>query len=192
MSLKLVILDLDGTIVENSYDWAAIRRELGVTGGSILGYLDGLPEPLRSEKYALLQKYENEQTENSVLKEGAREFLQWLADRGIKRALVTNNTLENTRHLLDKFQLNFDLVLTRESGLHKPAGAPFLRVMENFGVKAEETAVVGDTHYDLMAAREAGISKVFILKSAMTPAGLDGAEMVDSFDSLQKRLEAYG
>ncbi len=192
MSLKLVILDLDGTIVENSYDWAAIRRELGVTGGSILGYLDGLPEPLRSEKYALLQKYENEQTENSVLKEGAREFLQWLADRGIKRALVTNNTLENTRHLLDKFQLNFDLVLTRESGLHKPAGAPFLRVMENFGVKAEETAVVGDTHYDLMAAREAGISKVFILKSAMTPEGLDGAEMVDSFDSLQKRLEAYG
>ncbi|MDI6844780.1 MAG: HAD-IA family hydrolase [Candidatus Saccharicenans sp.] len=190
MSLKLVILDLDGTIVENSYDWAAIRRELGVTGGSILGYLDGLPEPLRSEKYALLQKYEKEQTENSVLKEGAREFLQWLADRRIKRALVTNNTLENTGHLLDKFQLKFDLVLTRESGLHKPAGAPFLRVMENFGVKAEETAVIGDTNYDMMAAREAGISKVFILKSAMTPDGLDGAEMVDSFDSLQKRLEA--
>ncbi len=190
MSLKLVILDLDGTIVENSYDWAAIRRELGVTGGSILGYLDGLPEPLRSEKYALLQKYEKEQTENSVLKEGAREFLQWLEDRGIKRALVTNNTLENTRHLLDKFQLNFDLVLTRESGLHKPAGAPFLRVMEQFGVEAAETAVVGDTHYDLQAAREAGVERVFILGSAMTPEGLEGAVLVDSFDEIKIRLLA--
>ncbi|NPV82566.1 MAG: HAD-IA family hydrolase [Candidatus Aminicenantes bacterium] len=189
MKLKLVIFDLDGTVVENSYDWPAIKRELGVPAGSILAYLDSLPEPQKSEKYALLRRYEKEQTENSVLKEGVREFLDWLAATGVNRALVTNNSQDNTRHLLEKFGLEFDLVLTRESGLHKPAGTPFLRVMERFGVRASETAVVGDTNYDLLAAREAGIKMVFILKSPMTPAGLEGAELVATFDELRKRIQ---
>lgn len=189
MNLKLVIIDLDGTVVENSYDWPAIKRELGVPAGSILAYLDSLPEPQKSEKYALLRRYEKEQTENSVLKEGVREFLDWLVGSGVKRALVTNNSLDNTRHLLDKFRLEFDLVLTRESGLHKPAGTPFLKVMEHFKVKAAETAVVGDTNYDLLAAREAGIELIFILKSPMTPAGLEGAELVATFGEIKERIQ---
>lgn len=189
MKLKLVIFDLDGTVVENSYDWPAIKRELGVPAGSILAYLDSLPEPQKSEKYALLRRYEKEQTENSVLKEGVREFLDWLAATGVNRALVTNNSQDNTRHLLEKFGLEFDLVLTRESGLHKPAGAPFLKVMENFGVRASETAVVGDTNYDLLAARGAGIKMIFILKSPMTPAGLEGAELVATFGELRERIQ---
>ena len=186
--LKLVIFDLDGTVVENSYDWPAIRKELGIPGGSILAYLESLPEPERSAKYALLQKFEKEQTENSVLKEGVREFLDWLGRTGVKKALVTNNSLDNTRHLLEKFDLKFDLVLTRESGLHKPAGTPFLKVMKHFGVKPEETAVVGDTSYDFLAAREAGISRVFILKSNMTSAGLEGAEIVERFEQIKNKL----
>lgn len=189
MKMKLVIFDLDGTVVENSYDWPSIKKELGVPAGSILAYLDSLPEPQKSEKYALLRRYEKEQTENSVLKEGVREFLDWLAASGVHRALVTNNSQDNTRHLLDKFGLEFDLVLTRESGLHKPAGTPFLRVMEYFGVGASETAVVGDTNYDLLAAREAGVELIFILKSPMTPAGLEGAELVATFGELRERIQ---
>ncbi|MGQ9801231.1 MAG: HAD family hydrolase [Candidatus Saccharicenans sp.] len=188
MSLKLVIFDLDGTVVENSYDWPAIRQQLGVRGGSILAYLDSLPEPERSDKYALLRKFEREQTESSVLKQGVREFLTWLAAARVKRALVTNNSQENTDHLLQKFRLEFDLVLTRESGLHKPAGTPFLRVMEYFRAEAGETVVVGDTNYDLLAAKEAGIRLVFILKSPMTPGGLEGAELVENFDDIKTRL----
>lgn len=188
MSLKLVIFDLDGTVVENNYDWPAIRQQLGVRSGSILAYLDSLPEMEREEKYALLRKFEREQTESSVLKQGVREFLEWLSAAGVKRALVTNNSLENTDLLLRKFRLEFDLVLTRESGLHKPAGSPFLKVMEHFGAGAGETVVVGDTNYDLLAAKEAGVRLVFILKSPMTPAGLEEAELVENFDEIKARL----
>lgn len=188
MSLKVVIFDLDGTVVENNYDWPAIRQQLGVRSGSILAYLDSLPEAEREEKYALLRKFEREQTESSMLKQGAREFLEWLAEAGVKRALVTNNSLENTNLLLRKFQLEFDLVLTRESGLHKPAGTPFLKVMEYFGVRAGETAVVGDTNYDFLAAKEAGVRLVFILKSPMTPDGLEEAELVETFYEIRARL----
>lgn len=189
MKIKLVIFDLDGTVVENDYDWPAIRKELGVESGSILGYLDSLPEPIRREKYAVLEAHEKQQTEKAVLKKGIKELLALLKERQIKRALVTNNTAENVNYLLRKFQLEFDLILTRESGLHKPAGAPFFSVMNQFGIGAEETIVVGDTNYDLLAAREAGINKVFILKSQMTPEKMDGAEIVDSVSELITRIE---
>jgi len=188
MNLKLVIFDLDGTVVENYYDWPSIRKELGVEAGSILAYLDGLPEPQRSEKYALLEEHERRQTEKAVLKPGIAPFLKWLKATGLATALVTNNNLTNTQLLLDRFHLSFDLILTRESGLHKPTAAPFLKVMDDLGVRPEETAVIGDTHYDLLAAREAGVKLVFILKSSTTPGDLEGAALVESFEQIREKL----
>ncbi|HOM94295.1 MAG TPA: HAD family hydrolase [Candidatus Saccharicenans sp.] len=189
MKTKLVIFDLDGTLVENNYDWAAIRQELGLNSGSILAYLDSLPEPDRSQKYAILEAHEHRQTELAMLRPGTEAFLEWLTSRGIKTALVTNNNLENTRRLLERFQLTFDLTLTRESGLYKPGAAPFLRVMEQLKVKPDETVAVGDTHYDLQAAREAGLARVFILKGPMTPPNLDGATFVSSYEEIKPYLE---
>jgi phosphoglycolate phosphatase-like HAD superfamily hydrolase len=79
--------------------------------------------------------------------------------------------------------------LTRESGLYKPGAAPFLRVMEQLKVKPDETVAVGDTHYDLQAAREAGLARVFILKGPMTPPNLDGATFVSSYEEIKPYLE---
>ena len=189
MKIRTIIFDLDGTVVENEYDWQAIRREIGVEGGSILSYLDSLAEPVRSEKYALLKKHEEEQTEKAVLKEGIKELLAELKNKGIKRALVTNNSLENTALLLKKFELEFDLVMTRESGLHKPTAEPFRAVMKHFNSSPEETLVVGDTNYDVLAAREAEIKHVFILKSKMTPVKMEGAELVSAISELDRRIK---
>jgi HAD superfamily hydrolase (TIGR01549 family) len=189
MKIKLVIFDLDGTIVENNYDWAAIRQELGIKNGSILDYLGNLPEPERSQKYALLETHERHQTEEARLKPGVREFLSWLDSRQIMTALVTNNNQQNAGFLLNRFGLKFNLILTRESGLYKPSGAPLIRVREQLRVAAEETAVVGDTSYDLLAGREAGVARIFILKSPMTPVSLKGATVVSSFEEIRTYLE---
>jgi phosphoglycolate phosphatase-like HAD superfamily hydrolase len=62
MRIKGVIFDLDGTVVENDYDWAGIREELGTGKSSILGYLDSLAEPERSAKWAILEDHEARQT----------------------------------------------------------------------------------------------------------------------------------
>jgi len=160
-----------------------------LSSGSILAYLDSLPEPDRSEKYAVLEAHERRQTELARLRPGTAAFLGWLASRRIKTALVTNNNLENTRRLLERFQLTFDLTLTRESGLYKPSGAPLIRVMEQLKVKPDETVAVGDTHYDLQAAREAGLARVFILKGPMTPPELAGATFVSSYEEIKPYLE---
>ena len=97
------------------------------------------------------------------LKHGAPALLAFLRTRGMRTALVTNNTRENTRLLLNKFDLSFDLILTRDDGLHKPSGAPLEEALRRLGAAPERTLCVGDSHFDLLAGRAAGCRWVCIL-----------------------------
>jgi len=163
MRLKGVIFDLDGTVVENDYDWTRIREELGTGEMSILAYLDALVEPERTAKWAILEGHEARQTEASVLRRGFRELLALLRSRGLAAALVTNNSRKNAEFLLGKFGLAFDCVITRESGLWKPSGAPFLEVLRTLRLEPGDVGVVGDTRFDILAALDAGIEAIFLL-----------------------------
>jgi HAD superfamily hydrolase (TIGR01549 family) len=103
------------------------------------------------------------------------EFLAFLKENGLKLALVTNNSRENAQYLLQKFGLTFDLVLSRESGLWKPSGAPFSAVLKELKLNKEECCVIGDTFFDIEAAKDVGIDRIFILnrdreKFSSTPA----------------------
>ena len=189
MSIKGVIFDLDGTVVENDYDWPRIREELGTGAASILGYLESLDEPERSAKWAILETHEAEQTEASVLREGVRELLGLLRSRGVAAALVTNNSRKNTEFLLGKFGLAFDCVITRESGLWKPSGAPFLEVLRTLGIEPEACAVIGDTHFDVLAAFDAGIGSVFLLSGEPERFAGFPVEVYPDVDLLLDRLE---
>jgi HAD superfamily hydrolase (TIGR01509 family) len=187
--IKGVIFDLDGTVVENDYDWPRIREELGTGATSILGYLDSLDEPERSAKWAILETHEALQTEASVLRRGVHELLGLLSSRGVAAALVTNNSRKNTEFLLGKFGLNFDCVITRESGLWKPSGAPFLEALRTLGIGPEACGVIGDTHFDVLAALDAGIASIFLLtEDAERFAGFP-VEVYPAVDFLLERLE---
>lgn len=189
MKLKCVIFDLDGTIVDVPYDWDKIKAELETQGKPILYYLNSLEEPEKSEKWKILEKYENEATRKAELKRGMHKLLDLLNKNGIKKAVVTNNSRKNVAYLLAKFKLNFDYVISRESGLWKPSGAPFLEVMKKLSLKREECSVVGDSSFDVKAANEAGISKVFILSENKEKFASTDAEFVSSVESLIKRIE---
>jgi len=189
MSLQGVIFDLDGTVVENDYDWPRIREEIGTGQTSILGYLDSLAEPERSVKWSILERHEDRQTQDSVLREGIAELLALLRERGVATALVTNNSKPNTEFLLAKFGLRFDYVITREQGLWKPSGAPFREVLTKLGLGPGECAVVGDTAFDALAALDAGIKTIFLLSDA--PERFEGlpVEVFSGVDDLIDRLE---
>jgi HAD superfamily hydrolase (TIGR01509 family) len=160
-----VIFDLDGTVVENNYDWRRIREEIGAGETSILAYLETLAEPERSRKRHILEGHEAVQTEASVLRRGFRDFLGELQARGVAAALVTNNSRRNTEFLLHKFGLAFDCVITRESGLWKPSGAPFLEVFRRLGLTPDDCCVVGDTRFDVLAGLDAGVTAIFLLSN---------------------------
>jgi len=189
MAIRGVIFDLDGTVVENAYDWPKIREELGNGGLPILSYLCGLEEPERSRKWAILERHEAEQTARARLREGMRELLAFLGGRGVRTALVTNNSLKNTDYLLRKFGLRFDRVLTRESGLWKPSGAPFRDILGRFGLGGDECVVVGDTRFDVLAALDAGVGAIFILGD--DPGLFAGfpVEVLPGLSLIRERLE---
>jgi HAD superfamily hydrolase (TIGR01509 family) len=190
MRLEAVIFDLDGTVVENDYDWTGIRDELGTGATSILHYLDSLAEPERSEKWTILETHEARQTEASVLRRGVRELLAFLRARRVAAALVTNNSRRNTEFLLTKFGLGFDCVITRESGLWKPSGAPFLEVLRTLGLDAGACGVVGDTRFDVLAALDAGIDRIFLLSDEPERFAGFPVEVFPDMDDLKRRLES--
>jgi HAD superfamily hydrolase (TIGR01549 family) len=173
--LKGAIFDMDGTLVDAPYDWKYIKEELNTKGKPILSHIQGLSEPEKTRKWKQLEGFEKKATKKAVLKKGIPEFLTYLKDRDLKVALVTNNSRENVQYLLLKFDLTFDLVLSRESGLWKPSGAPFSAVLKKLGLRIEECCVIGDTFFDIEAAKDVGITNIFILnrdrkKFASTPA----------------------
>ena len=179
---------MDGTIVDVSYDWKKIKEELETDGKPILSHLQDLSEPERSKKWRILEKHEKTATARATLKEGMQQFLIFLEEKGIKTALVTNNSRRNVDFLLDKFRLRFDLVMARETGLWKPSGAPFLFVLENLRMKKEEICVVGDSRFDVKAAVEAGIKTVFILVRDKTKCQIEGVEIFQSVKELREKI----
>jgi HAD superfamily hydrolase (TIGR01549 family) len=187
--LKGIIFDLDGTIVDAPYDWALIRAKLGVEGESILAFLERLKEPDKSRKWGELKDFEARATKQASLKPGMKRWLKSLARQGIKTALVSNNTRENVDFLRRKFDLAFDVVLTREAGLWKPSGAPFLEAMRRLGLEKEDCIVVGDSHYDAKAAADAGIGKIFLLKREKNEFFGDGVELCASVEDLKRKVE---
>ena len=189
MKLKGVIFDMDGTVVDVTYDWDQIREELNSRGKPILFYLKSLEEPEKSEKWKILEKYEREATEKARLKPGIRGFLDLLSQKGIKKALVTNNSQRSVSFLIEKFNLEFDCVISRERGLWKPSGAPFQAVLEELGLEKEECCVVGDSHFDIKAAEEAGILNVFVLNKDKKRFASMPAEVFSSVEELMKRIE---
>ncbi len=180
---------MDGTVVDVSYDWKQIKEELMTRGQPILAHLDSLKEPERSEKWKVLEKYENEATQNARLKKGMREFLNFLGVHEVKKALVTNNSQKNVSSLLKKFDLVFDCIISRESGLWKPSGAPFLAVLKKLELRREECCVVGDSHFDVKAANEADIPHIFILNEDKERFASSNAEIFSSVYALKKRIE---
>jgi HAD superfamily hydrolase (TIGR01549 family) len=164
--IEAVIFDMDGTLVDSSYDWPAVRRRLGVTGPSIIDELNGLQEPERRRRWAELEEIEAAATAGATLHEGVRDLLAVLADHRVRSALVTNNSEANTSRLLHRFGLQFDLVLTRDSGLWKPSGAPVTEAARRLGAAPAACLGVGDSRYDILAAREAALGAVCVLHDA--------------------------
>ncbi len=161
--IRAVLFDMDGTLIDSPYDWPAIRRALGVEGPSLIDGIEALPAGKRQRAWAELEAIERDATQRATLKPGVHDLLAALAARRFGTALVTNNTWANTSILLEKFGLAFDVVLTRDSGLYKPSGAPLVEACSRLGVDPEACLAVGDSRYDLEAARDAGCGSVCIV-----------------------------
>ncbi|GAB4374319.1 MAG: hypothetical protein Kow0062_12150 [Acidobacteriota bacterium] len=183
------VFDMDGTLVDSPYDWTAIRRRLDVRSPSIIDDIEQRPEPGRTRAWQELRRIENHATERATAMPGARELLDLLRRHGVRTALVTNNSRANAEALLERFDLRFDLVITRDDGVWKPSPAPIERALDGLGVDPSRAVVVGDSRYDLEAGRTAGVRAVVILGPPDGEAGRQADLCFPDLDALARHAE---
>jgi HAD superfamily hydrolase (TIGR01549 family) len=151
-----VIFDMDGTITRPFLDFARIRAEIGL-GEPLLESMLGLPPgPGRDRAFSILERFEEDAAERSELNDEAREVLAFLDRRGIPTGLVTRNSRLSARRVLEKHDLRFGVVMTREDAPAKPRPEPLWIICERFGIPPADALMVGDFRLDIVAGRAAG------------------------------------
>ncbi len=162
MPIRAVIFDFDGTITEPVLDFALIRREMGITDDSesILDALEGMDSESRRRAEHVLEDHEKRAAEQSKPNESVRDLLKYLADKGIRTAVLTRNTRRNIEIVNKKHGLFFDIIIDRNDGPVKPHPFGVLEICARFKIKPDETIVVGDYLYDLQSAGAAGSAAV--------------------------------
>jgi len=165
MRLQAVLFDMDGTLYDAPVDWTEVRREMGLPrdGRAILDQLGERPPAERSQGLSVLHRFEAHGARNGTLIDGANELLTSLHVRGVRCALVTNNSRLSVDTVLQSHPLPVDAVVCRDDGPTKPAPNLFTYALARLEVRPEEAVAVGDAHYDYLGARAAGIQEVILV-----------------------------
>jgi len=164
MGLKLIIFDLDGTLLAPVLDFDAIRAEIGLPpGATILEAMDRLSEAERARANAILDRHEAEAADRSRLMPGAKELLDWLRAQGIRTAVLTRNSRRSVERACQKHGLEFSGVVAREDHLPKPSPEGVRHLMSTLGTEPEETIVVGDFRFDMEAGAAAGCRTIALV-----------------------------
>jgi len=164
MSIKAVIFDLDGTITQPYFDFDTIREEIGLArdSGPLLESMEKMTPQLRQKAEKILHKHEQKAVIDSKLNVGAKHTLSKLRASGIHIGILTRNQRSNAYAIAGKHNLQFDAVIGREDGPAKPDAFGVLELCRQFGVKPQETMLVGDYLFDLLCAKAAGACAVLL------------------------------
>jgi len=154
--IRAVIFDMDGTLTRPFLDFGRIRAEIGLGEPLLENMLALPPGPARDRAFAVLERFEDEAADASELNDGARDVLRHLADRALPAALVTRNSRRSARRTLEKHELRFEVVVTREDAPAKPRPEPLWLICERLGVPPAQALMVGDFKLDVLAGRNAG------------------------------------
>jgi len=164
MPIKAVIFDLDGTITQPYFDFDAIREEIGLAkdSGPVLESMEKMTAQQRQDAEKILHYHEQKAVTESKLNAKAKQTLSALRAAGIHIGVLTRNKRSNAFAIARKHKLKFDAVIGREDGPVKPDAFGILRLCRQFGVKPEETLLVGDYLFDLLCAKAAGAVAVLL------------------------------
>jgi phosphoglycolate phosphatase len=183
------IFDLDGTLVTFNLDiqeWRKVliglleRRGFDIGGlelttptQDILDSARGQAGPrkpkvyesLRKEAFSILDSLELESVASATVFPDAVETLTYLKAKGIRLCIVTNSGRKAASESLKKSRLGsfFEFVLTRDDlETMKPRPDGLIEAVARLGVSPGDVLYVGDSRYDIMAAKQAGVRSVAV------------------------------
>ena len=159
---KALLFDMDGTLTHPRLNFPQIKAEMGIGTHPILEALAEMNDLDRAKAERILHHHEESAAAASVLNDGCEELLEWIARRGIPTALITRNTRASVRTVLARHGLNFNILITRDDGRHKPHPDPLYLACKELNVAAADTWMIGDGQYDVEAGLAAGARTVWI------------------------------
>jgi phosphoglycolate phosphatase len=189
LTIKAVVFDLDGTIVQFNIDYATVRAEVR---GALIDH--GLPASIfqpnesifdmlekaeillrnnhrpkkvagdiRRAVLAIAEKYEFEAAKSTNLIPHVVDTLEELRNMSLKIGLCTVNSERATSFLLERFGIAqyFNAVVPRDLVKRVKPNAEHLQVtLKALGVDGEETVLVGDGVRDMECAKELNVIAV--------------------------------
>ena len=217
------LFDLDGTLVDSVYQhvlaWREatqaagielpvwrIHRQIGMSGGLMLNaLLRETGRPVSKKEADRIQRVHGEayakQAPSLRVLPGAHELLKTLATHRIPHAIATSGRMHNARHALKLLKLREDVpVVTRDDvRFAKPDPDLFLAASKRLNVPMSRCVIVGDSVWDLLAARRAFALSVGLLsggygREELERAGAyrvyqDPAELLQHLDEVGVRLK---
>jgi HAD superfamily hydrolase (TIGR01509 family) len=173
--IKLIIFDLDGVLVEaKQIHYEALNKALGekysISWDEHLSIYDGLKTnqklDMLTERKGLLinthkqiwnnkQKYTLEALSNLQPNKQLQVCMDMLISDGYKLAVCSNSIRKTVLTVLSKFDIidRFDLILSNEDVKNsKPHPEMYWKAMSMMGCLPEETLIVEDSPYGLLAA----------------------------------------
>src|ERR671913_1675573 len=174
--IRVVILDIDGTLMDTNYlhveAWeqafeevgerpprSRIHHQIGKGSDKLIpefvedGEAGERVSELHGEFYAKLQ-------DRGHPLPGAKELIASLADRGYEVWFATSAKPEELEHHMEELDAKDNIagvVSSDEAEESKPAPDIFGLALERAGVSPEDAVVVGDSIWDIEAAKEAGV-----------------------------------
>ena len=216
----IIGFDLDGTLIDTSGDLtAAVNHVLGSEGRPLLSAdtvkqhigggaklmlqqgleaTGGIPDNDFKPLYRqMLAYYEANVSEHSRPFDGALALLDALDNMGVRYAVVTNKFESLAVKLLTDLNFAHRMgcilgadTLGKENA--KPSGAPIFEMIKRCG--GGRAAYVGDSIYDVMAAKNASVPSVAVsfgfLHGPVEDMGADA--IIDHFDELLGCLRQMG
>ncbi len=193
------LFDLDGTLVDSVYQhvlaWREalevggirlsvwrIHRRIGMSGGLFINAL--LRETggeVSADQVSRIQRAHRDAYARLVSQvrplPGARELLAHLTTVGVPWAIATSGRLESARPNIEMLDVPSGVpVITRDQVEHaKPDPDLFLAAADRLGVAVDDSVVVGDSVWDLLAARRARALSVGLLSGGYGEEELERA-----------------
>lgn len=182
------LFDLDGTLIDSVYQhvlaWREaldeegielsiwrIHRRIGMSGGLFTNML--LRETgveIDEDRIKRLQRLHAEaykrRSDQVRPLPGARELIAHMTEAGVSWAIATSGRMETAGPILERLGVDLERVpvITRDTVRYaKPDPDLFLAAAEALQVGIETSCVVGDSIWDMLAARRAGALGVGLL-----------------------------
>ena len=178
-STALIVRCIQDACVDLGLPMPSAERSAYVIGLGLRDALEHVVPELPPQRYGeLAQRYRHHyiasQHELSLF-QGTLDMLRELKSRHHWLAVATGKGRQGLNDALAHSELvgMFDGSRTADETASKPHPRMLLELIDQFGVRAERTLMIGDTTHDLLLARNAGTASVGVSFGAHDPAAFD-------------------